>query len=353
MKKKIYFIIAAIIQIIISIYSIISAKAINEQMIKSISMFPESIRERITNLYMHSGVTFIIVLSLICILIDVYIIYIAYKDRLAEKKGTIITLSVITLFTASYSINELIAIINVIVMASIKKEKNDLDKKKEIPKLEKEKVNTRDVILAFGLILFYFSQRIWGDFIPGGTLSIIIPILFYIVMIMLCILVFRKKYSSDFKIFKDNFKKYMNFILPKMAIFYLFFFVVSLVSIFLAKSTAENQNIVEQLPLFLSIPLAVIYAPIVEETLFRGTFRRFIPNDKVFILVSGIIFGLLHTIFSETTTFKVIILSFPYGFMGGFLAYIYVKTNNMMSNITCHALNNMVAMFFSILLTKL
>jgi len=282
-----------------------------------------------------------------------YIIYIAYTDRLLEKKGAIITLSIISLLTASYSIVELIAIINVILMTSLKGDSNNKKEKKEIPKLEKETVDRKKIVLAFGLILVYFSQRLWGKFIPSGIGGLIIQIAFYVVMILLSIFVFYDKLKGDFRLFKKNFKSYMGYILPRMAIFYLIFIVVSFGSIILSKTTANNQNLVEQLPILLSLPLAIIYAPIVEEVLFRGCIRRFIPNDKVFIVISGVIFGLLHTIFSETTIFNIIVLALPYGAMGGFLAYIYVKTNNMMSNMTCHALNNTVAMIFSILITRI
>ena len=172
-------------------------------------------------------------------------------------------------------------------------------------------------------------------------------------MIILSIWVFKDKLREDFKLFKNNFAIYMGYILPIMGVFYVIFIVVSLICMTITKSTANNQNLVEQLPILLSLPLAIIYAPIVEESLFRGCIRRFISNDNLFIIISGIVFGLLHTIFAESNIVNLIVLAIPYGAMGSFLAYIYVKTNNMMCNITYHALNNMIAMFFSILITKL
>ena len=351
MKKKIYFMIAAIVQIIMAIYSIMQAKEIIQNLLSASGSLPGALQERINSLYQNSGSKYITIMSIICIVLDLLIILIAARDKLAEKKGIVIALSVITLFTASYSIVELIAIVNVIVMASIKNDK--IKEKKEIPKREKETVDKKKKLMALGLLLVYFSQMIWGNFIPNGVIGMLIQVVFYIVMIVLSLWVFKDKLKGDFKLFRNNFKSYMGYILPRMAIFYLIFIVISFVSITISKTTANNQNLVEQLPILLSLPLAIIYAPIVEEVLFRGCIRRFIPNDKVFIVISGIIFGLLHTIFSEATIFNIIVLALPYGAMGGFLAYIYVKTNNMMSNMACHALNNTVAMIFSILITKI
>ena len=351
MKKKIYFIIASVTQIIISIYSIINAKAIIENLLSTMEMLPEAMQERVNNLYQNSGSKYIIFLSVVCIIIDLLIIYFAVRDKLAKKKGTIIGLSVITLFTASYTIVELIAIINIIVIASIK---NDMVKeKKEIPKIEKEKTDKRQKLMALGLLLIYFSQMIWGNYIPNGVIGILIQVLFYLVMIILSLWVFKDKFKNDFRLFKDNFSVYMGYILPRIGIFYIIFIMVSLICMMITKSTANNQNLVEQLPLLLSLPLAIIYAPIVEESLFRGSLRRFITNDKVFIVVSGIVFGLLHTIFAESNLLNLIILAIPYGVMGSFLAYLYVNTNNMLCNITYHALNNTFAMMISILVAGL
>ena len=101
------------------------------------------------------------------------------------------------------------------------------------------------------------------------------------------------------------------------------------------------------------IPLAVIYAPIVEESLFRGCLRRFFKNDKVFIIISAISFGLLHTIFSEPNLYNAIVMGIPYMAIGGFLAYLYTKTNNMCTNMAFHAFHNAIVMIFVILIKGL
>ena len=351
MKKKIYFIVGAIIQIIASVYSIIKAKEIVQNLLATLNTLPEAIQERVNSLYQNAGNKYIIIMASVCIILDLIIILITTRDKLAEKKGAIIALSIFTIFTASYSIVELIAIINIIVVASIKSDK--VKEKKEIPKIEKESVDKKKKIMALGLLLVYFSQVVWGDFIPSGVIGILIQVIFYILMIILSLWVFKDKLINDFKLFKDNFSVYIGFILPRMGIFYIIFIFVSLICMSITNSTANNQNLVEQLPILLSLPLAIIYAPIVEESLFRGCIRRFISNDKIFILISGIVFGLLHTVFAESNLLNLVVLAIPYGVMGSFLAYIYVKTNNMLCNITYHALNNAFAMIISIMITGL
>lgn len=62
-------------------------------------------------------------------------------------------------------------------------------------------------------------------------------------------------------------------------------------------SQAENQELVEQLLAtspFLMALSACILAPFAEELLFRGAISEVIKNKRVFITVSGLIFGLMH-----------------------------------------------------------
>ena len=142
----------------------------------------------------------------------------------------------------------------------------------------------------------------------------------------------------------------MKFIFSKLGIAYLFLFIFSIISILLTKKgTSVNQKTLETLPLYYIIPAAVIYAPIVEEILFRGIFRRIIKNNIIFIIISGLVFGLLHTI-GEASLFNIIAMSIPYVWLGVHLSYIYVKSNNIFTNITTHAIINTVATIFIVLI---
>ena len=43
-------------------------------------------------------------------------------------------------------------------------------------------------------------------------------------------------------------------------------------------------------------------------------------------------------------------MAIPYATIGGFLAYLYVKTNNICTNMAFHCFHNSVAMIISILI---
>jgi len=351
MKKKIYFIVSSFIQVIIAIYSMISADKIIKTLIDATSMYPEDMRERITSLFQNSGTAYVFVLASIAIILNVLIGYFALSDKLASKKKGIIACSIGLLFTSVYSTSQLLAILNIILISTIKGEEL-ANKKKMMPVIEKEKVNKKKIILAIFLFMAYFSQFILEKIVPDNDVyETIVSIGFYLTMAILAIIFFYDLLSENFIIFKKNFKAYFSNLIGKVGKFYLAYVVIAVIVALITKAgTSVNQKNVEALPVFILVPLAIIYAPLVEETLFRGCIRRFIKNDKVFIVISAISFGLMHTIFTEPNLYNAIMLGIPYMAIGGFLAYLYTKTNNILTNITFHAFHNTLAVILSILI---
>ena len=351
MKKKLYFIISSIIQIVAFVYAIASADKIMNNLIKMIDVYPDSMKDRITDLYTNSGNTFVIILSSIGIILNLIIIGLACKNNLIRKKGLVITLLIFTFILAEYEIIQLLAIISIIVLLC-SKEKVEKKEKEKIPTLKKEEVTKNKLINSIILLVIYFSQFIWGDYVPNNTsIKILISILFYVGIIAYSIYTFKDLYVDNFKEFKNHFSAYIHFLLTKIGIFYIIYIMVAMITVFISgDSVSANQSSIEKLPIFLSLPLAVIYAPIVEEAIFRGSLRRFIKNDKIFIVLSGLSFGLLHTVMSEATIVSALVMSLPYVTMGLFLAYLYVKSNNIFCNMTYHMLQNSLAMIMVILL---
>ena len=354
MKKKIYFLCSAVSQIILSTLAIIHADKFIAGFIDQLSIYPDNMQERMRNLYTNSGHIFIFILAFIAIILNGFILYWAIDDKLLKYKKKVIGCSIYSILMAFYPISELIAIVNIIVIACCKRQsKNDYpDDVEEMPVLKKENVNTKKIALAVILILVYFSYFILGNLIHvNENIAPYIAISFYLLMIVLSIIFFKDLLDNNFKMFRTNFKAYYQNLIGKVGIYYLVYLGVAMVVAFILRdATSANQQAGEELPILLSVPLAILYAPLVEETIFRGCIRRFIKNDKVFIIVSGIAFGLVHTIFSESSILTAIIQAIPYATMGGFLAYLYVKTNNICTNMAFHAFHNTLAVIVTILI---
>ena len=85
-----------------------------------------------------------------------------------------------------------------------------------------------------------------------------------------------------------------------------------------------------------------IYSPIAEELAFRKSIKDCFSNKWTYILVSGLLFGLLHIISHINSPLSLLYI-IPYGALGITFAYIYYKTDNIYSTITVHAMHNILA----------
>lgn len=356
MKRKVYLLVSSIIQIISSIYLIINANEVVKETLESIKevykMFPEDYQDRVTNLFQNGGVIFIIGTACTSIILNILIFILVMNNKMINKRGVLIGLSSVSVLTSSTLTSSILSIVNIIVLVTIKNEEVSevLKEKKEIPKIKYKKASGKEIIFSIILFLAYFSQFIWEGLIPDNKiLAFLIAISFYVIMFILVICLFWDKISNDFKLFKNNFKEYMEYIIPKYGLMIITFIIVSLICTFITKNgTSVNQEAVEALPKLMLIILSVIWAPVVEETIFRGVIRRFIKNDIVFIILSAFVFGFLHAA-SETSIINIIVMTIPYATLGGFLSYIYAKSNNLVNNMFVHSVWNLIAATISIL----
>lgn len=355
MKKKIYFIISAILQMFASANLIASSNEIFEKTMTSIkdvySAFPIEFQERVTNMMNSSGIYFIIIPAIICIIVNAIILILAFSNKIVKKRGLLIFLSVICILLSSSTVAMLLAIINFIILLSIKKEEREAAKeeKKKIPEVKSKKYNRKELISAAIVFLVYFSQFIWKNYIPeeNRLISIVIAISFYSIMFILVFILFGDKLIDDFKKLIKNFNSYIDYDLPKYGLMILSFLIVNLICIFVTKNaTSVNQEAVESLPKIVLAILGVIWAPVVEETVFRGTIKRYISHKWIFIILSAFVFGFLHAT-GEGSILEIIFTTIPYATLGGWLAYIYYKTDNLANNIMIHSIWNLFAVILS------
>lgn len=114
--------------------------------------------------------------------------------------------------------------------------------------------------------------------------------------------------------------------------------------------TSENQAVImeafKQAPLYI-VFVAVVFAPIVEEILFRGIIYRSLRYFKlkwIAVLVSSVSFGLIHVYDSWfNARYEDLWFIFVYMAIGLFLTLIYEKSGDILSPILLHMLYNAVA----------
>ena len=176
----------------------------------------------------------------------------------------------------------------------------------------------------------------------------------YIFMLSMLIFIFRKDLKRDFSYFKKYFREYSSGVFKIYGISLLVLAILNIsIRLYTGLDNPTNQSALNDMfksvPIFVII-LAVIYAPIAEELMFRGIFRKFINNKWLFILTSGILFGLAHVI-DDFKNVKELLFILVYSSLGCFLSSLYYKTNNIFTNIMFHFIQNSLAVIGMIIIT--
>lgn len=161
---------------------------------------------------------------------------------------------------------------------------------------------------------------------------------------------FKEKLKDYFN--KENFKKYFDigskwwFLgLIGMCVFNL------LIMTFSPVKEANNEVLVQEMlkttPI-LSFISATFLAPFLEEMLFRKSLSDIFKNKNIMVVMSGLIFGLLHVVFSLETAWD-LLYTIPYGILGASFAISLKETDNVLVPITFHMIHNGLLTLISIL----
>jgi membrane protease YdiL (CAAX protease family) len=283
----------------------------------------------------------------------------------------------------------------------------------------KDKLKIIRFFIAF--LVFYFTATlvvIVMRYGMGMSLSsdniydlVLIDVISSLISMIIVVLMYNDKIRDSIK--KVNKMKIRNFIL-KVIVSGICLFAVKIVSgivisiltsiLGLESTTVENQSLVESMlesaPFIMMISVS-IFAPLTEELIFRAGIKDIFKNKKVFIAVSGLIFGLMHVTDSVLFLFEILLLgvvidkllndkvldkslkvtlsvitsialliifgyvylleygnlitkimsldmvevvgSIAYIAMGVYLAYIYSEDENILCTIGIHAFNNFVS----------
>ena len=273
-------------------------------------------------------------------LIDIFFVIMLYKESkkddnvLKKNKGKIV-ISTIWFFISSI----IPGILCILYLSSLKEKK-----KINLPVIKTKKESVFGVlkevllIILFVLIMFVFPKYKFFHKVPTYLPYVVIFIL---------VLLFNYKYIiEDFKIFKSNIKVYLPFIIKRYLYMLLIMVIVAVPVVLINNgSTSNNQKMLNamfsKLPL-ISVLLSCLYAPFVEENIFRLSLSKIVKNKYFFIILSGIIFGFLH-VFDKSNSFKDYLYVFQYSALGICLAKAYSDSNNIFVSISMHFMQNFLA----------
>lgn len=158
-----------------------------------------------------------------------------------------------------------------------------------------------------------------------------------------------KNFKDYYHNFKDNFSESFKYYFIGLIVM-----IVSniLIVLLVKEANANNENTVRELiskaPLYMIFSVS-IYAPFIEEIIFRKSIKDAILAFKdnkitkyIYIITSGLIFGLMHIIGSSETIYDYIYI-IPYAALGISFAALFYKKDNIFYTITIHSMHNTIA----------
>ena len=164
------------------------------------------------------------------------------------------------------------------------------------------------------------------------------------IYMLFVLFIYRKELKDDLKKLKGNYIDNLSKYIP-IYVFGVLLMSISnvIISNFTNMEISGNEetvrNYIKLFPIYMSFS-TVIYAPIVEEITFRKTIRNIVDNKWIFIILSGLIFGLVHL--SSPYGLNDYLMTIPYILMGTVLSYIFYKSDNIFISISLHALHNFI-----------
>ena len=203
-----------------------------------------------------------------------------------------------------------------------------------------------DIIIKY--IAHLFNINYYNLDIKNKIIFTIISSVLYLLAI---IIFYRKELLEEIKDFKNNYKKYLSSTIFIYIVGVLLMIITNLILSKLTNCSLSGNEIkvreyIQKFPIYM-IYSSIIFAPFVEELIFRKTIRKIFNNKYLFIIISGIIFGILHI--SNFKDPNEIIFSISYIIMGIDFAYIYYKTNNIFTTITFHLCHNLILLIIQLL----
>lgn len=211
--------------------------------------------------------------------------------------------------------------------------------------LQKNYIRSIGVILLFFIapsLIIYLLDLMFPKSIDKINDSLL-TLISNLGLALLLIYIYRKDLIKEFKIFKKDFFKNMdNGIKYWMIGLFIMMGSNLLISILVPQAVTGNENQVREMlyatPIISLISTGFL-APFIEEITFRKTFKDMIPNNTLFVLISGFIFGALHVVLSIETPYDLFYL-IPYCSLGFCFGLIYTKTKTIYTSIAIHMIHN-------------
>ena len=221
------------------------------------------------------------------------------------------------------------------------------------------KQEVKDTLTGLSVIILYLLSKYILLFIlmilkiNPNNLSIlgksICNILYQLSLLGIIVLIYKKIIIKHLKQFKhSHFASYIRYWIIAIILMTLS---NMLINMFTHIDTSTNQQMIEAN--FTKSPIStilsvIVIAPILEELVFRLSFRKIFKTDILFIILSGLFFGIMHL--ANASSLLELLYIIPYSIPGMIFAYTLTKSKNIFVPIGLHCLHNSLMVILQLLL---
>lgn len=204
------------------------------------------------------------------------------------------------------------------------------------------------IVLTIFFSLNIISSKIISILkIDSATNQLILSFSIEIIYIIILFLLYRKDLIREFKVFNSN-KKY---IIDKCFNIWFYGFLAMCISNIIINAIIGNppvnetsiRSLLKDYPIYVCFS-TVIIAPIIEEFVFRKSFRNVLSNNLVYMIVTSLFFASLHITTSIDISPLYYLYLIPYASLGISFSYMNIKTDTIYSSIIFHIFHNILTM---------
>ena len=178
----------------------------------------------------------------------------------------------------------------------------------------------------------------------------VLEVVLYVFVFLTTVIPARKVLRYGWEKYTDSFRDNMKTIMRSQIFIMAVMAVISIIIMKLGIGGSYNQDqisgLVRRNP-YLYTLMATVFAPFVEEIVFRGCiYRRIEASGHKYLgfLISSLIFGLIHVITPLLQgDWSQGIYIIVYGSLGMVMCYVYEKTDSLFCSILLHMLNNAIS----------
>lgn len=208
-----------------------------------------------------------------------------------------------------------------------------------------------EILKFLGIFFLYFGlsgflPNLFDNYVSNNNYLLynLTQILANFIIMTIILIIYHKSIIEDFCNFKkENLSIGARYWLMGLGIMLIINYLIVILGSGIADNEEGNRTLLTTMLPYALFSM-VIYAPVTEEIIFRKSLRKAFDNKYIYAIVSGLIFGFLHSL-SEVFGGNIIGILYiiSYGALGFSFALSYYKTNNIFTSIIFHAIHNSMA----------